>query len=78
MLGKETAIIALFSLISFYENNSVFWLLWLFLIISFAFNKYLPEKYTNFKNNFNYINLSNIYDMGDVTLNCIDSGIDAS
>lgn len=57
MLGKETAFIALFSLISFYENNSVFWLLWLLLIISFAFNKYLPEKYTNFKNNFNYINL---------------------
>ena len=39
---------------------------------------YLNNKPNNLLQRARVINLSNIYDMGDVTLNCIDSGIDAS
>ena len=39
---------------------------------------YLNNKPNNLIQKARVINLSNIYDMGDVTLNCIDSGIDAS
>lgn len=57
LVGKEAAIFALFSLVSFYYNNSVFWIFWILLVISYAFNKYLPEKYINFKRNTNHISL---------------------
>lgn len=57
LVGKEAAVFALFSLVSFYYNNSVFWIFWILLVISYAFNKYLPEKYINFKRNTNNISL---------------------
>lgn len=57
LMGVETAIFALFSLFSFYYNNSIFWIFWILLVISYAFNKHLSEKYTNFKRNTNQISL---------------------
>lgn len=57
LMGKEAAFFALFSLVSFYYNNSVFWIFWILLVLSYAFNKYLPAKYANFKKNTNTINL---------------------
>lgn len=57
LIGKEAAFFALFSLVSFYSNNSVFWIFWILLVVSYAFNKYLPEKYINFKRNTNHISL---------------------
>lgn len=57
LIGKEAAMLALFSLFSFYYNNSVFWIFWILLVISYAFNRYLPEKYQTFKRNTNTISL---------------------
>lgn len=57
LVGKEASAFALFSLVSFYYNNSVFWIFWILLVLSYSFNKYLPEKYENFKKNTNTISL---------------------
>lgn len=57
LIGKEAAIFALFSLVSFYYHHSVFWIFWILLVISYAFNRYLPQKYSIFKHNTNTISL---------------------